>query len=809
MPSVNASNTEKSVLCKFGNGQTFAPDQFPKTMIRTIFFLSILLIATSAFAQPTQTIRGTVIDDASQTPIAFASVVLLQTNPPVGAAADASGNFTIANVPVGRYDVQVTNVGYETTIVREVTVVSGKQTFLTIRLRENTTLLNEVVVRPHVNKEQPLNTMATLSAKMLSVEEAKRYAGGFDDPARLASSIAGVASNTGDNGIIVRGNAPKFLQWKLEGIEIPNPNHFGDLNALGGGLFTALSSQMLANSDFFTGAFPAEYNNALSGIFDISMKTGNNQKRERTIQVGVVGIETSAEGPFRKGGRSSYLYNHRYSTLALLAPLLPEDANSIRYQDLSFKFNFPTEKAGTFSIWGLGLTNRAGARAKTDSKDWVYADDNEDNDIRQYTGAMGLSHTYFLKNNAYLKTTLAATANDLNWTTQKLNNELQLQPYSKITNRNWNFILSSFINRKFSAKHTNKTGLLLTGMRYDILLNKAPGPDSAPREIVKADGQSMLISAYSSSSVNLTPTLLMNAGVNAQIFTLNNKYTIEPRLGFRQQINEKHAVGLAYGLHSRLEKLNYYFNNSLKTGERAVNKNLDFSKAHHFVLSYNWNISELVHLKIEPYYQSLFSIPVVRDSSFSFINLQNDLFFSEKLQNTGVGRNYGIDLMLEKYISKGYYYLLSASVFNAEYKGGDNVWRNTRFNRNYLFNFLIGKEWQMGKNKQNTFSLNTRLSYQGGNWYSPVNEVASRMAKDVVYDETKAFSVQDEPVLNVHFTAIYKINKKKRSSEIALKILNLTGQPDFRGHQYNRVNNTVDEELTSVLIPNLSYKIEF
>lgn len=777
--------------------------------MRFISFLILVFFSTYLFPQATQTIRGTVLDVASNVPLSFSSVTVLNTNPFIGTVTDDLGNFTIPNVPVGRYDLQITHVGYEPAIMREITVISGKQSFISVNLKENSKFLDEVVVKPSVNKEKALNAMATLSAKMLSVEEAKRYAGGFDDPARLATSIAGVAGNTGDNGIIVRGNAPKFLQWKMEGIEIPNPNHFGDLNSLGGGTLTALSSQMLANSDFFTGAFPAEYNNALSGVFDIAMRTGNNQKREHTFQAGILGIDASSEGPFKKGGSSSYLFNYRYATLALLAPLLPEGAGGIKYQDLSFKLNFPTPKAGVFSLWGMGMIDGATSKAKLDKTLWVYTDDNEYHAIKMYMGAVGLSHKYFLNNSSYLKTTLAATANSTGWSIQKLNQALDLQAKSKIDNTNFDFVLTSFVNNKLSANHTNKTGILLRGMKYDLLLNNALALGSPPQEIVKASGFSSVISGYSSSSIQLSNKLQMNVGINSQLFTLNNHYTIEPRLGFRQQLQKNHAIGLAYGLHSRLEKLNYYFNNSISTGEKAVNKNLDFSKAHHIVLSYDWSISDLVHFKVETYYQQLFSIPVIKDSSFSFINLQNDLFFGDKLQSTGVGKNYGLDITLEKYISNGYYYLLTASLFNSKFKGGDGVWHNTRYNRNYVFNFLIGKEWQVGNRKQNTISLNTRLGYQGGDRYSPVNEILTNMSKEIVYDETNAFNLQSQPSLNVHFTANYKINKAKSSREIALKILNLTGQPDFKGYQYNQIKNTIDKNLASVVIPNLSYKIEF
>ncbi|MGL5892477.1 MAG: prevent-host-death protein, partial [Bacteroidia bacterium] len=339
-----------------------------------------------------------------------------------------------------------------------------------------------------MNKQQPLNTMSTVSARMLSVDEANRYAGGFDDPARLASAFAGVASNSGVNGIIVRGNAPKYLQWKMEGIEIPNPNHFGDLRAFGGGILTGLSSQMLANSDFFTGAFPAEYNNAVSGVFDIAMRTGNNQKRESTFQAGIIGLDVAQEGPFRKGGQASYLFNYRYSTLALLTPLLPENANTIKYQDLSFKLNFPTKKAGTFSLWGIGLLDGAGAKPKTDSTQWFYADSKQRDDLKLYIGGAGLTHKYFFNSSVYLKTTLAGSGNSSEWISQSLNTAMELKPNSTIRYENVNYVLSSILNNKISARHNNRSGILATYMNYSILLNKAFTVGQTPVELVNASG---------------------------------------------------------------------------------------------------------------------------------------------------------------------------------------------------------------------------------------------------------------------------------------------------------------------------------
>lgn len=779
-----------------------------------IRLLMIVLLATAftkgLYAQQAgQTIRGVVLDEGSDSPVPYVSVVLPDTDPLIGTQTDSEGNFVLSGVPVGRYDIAISGMGYEPKRIREVLVSSVKEVVLTIRLQESVAVLDEVVISSEGDKNAVQNNMSTVSSHKLSVEEANRYAGGFDDPARLASSFAGVASNMGDNGITIRGNAPKFLQWRMEGVEIPNPNHFADLSSFGGGGLTALSSQMLANSDFFTGAFPAEYNNALSGVFDIFMRTGNNQKRESTLQLGMIGIDVSSEGPFSKKSPSSYLFNYRYSTLSLVAPLLPEDAEGTMYQDLSFKLNFPTKKAGTFSFWGIGLIDRSGSKAETDSSMWNYMQDMQEVDVKQYMGASGISHKIFIKDNAYIKTTLASTVTGLNFTTDRITQELSLSPENRINTTNGTLVLSSYLNTKFSPRHTNKSGIILTGLYYDMNLKNASAPDLPLQSIVDETGTSSLLSAYTSSSIRITDKFTMNTGVNAQLFTLNNQYTIEPRVGFSREFGRGIQLGIAYGLHSRLERLNYYFTRSQADPEQLINKDLDFTKAHHLVLSYDQALGKNMHLKVEPYYQKLFSVPVIPGTSYSFINLQNDWFFTEKLENTGEGRNYGLDITLKKYLSKGYYFNTTASLFNSEYKGGDGIWRDTRFNRNYLLSMLGGKEWMTGKQKQNMFGLNGRVIFQGGDRYTPVDITASHTLQDIILDESQAFATQRAPSFIAHFTVSYKINRAKVAHEIALKVMNATLYKEFYGFRYNFIRHSIDEEKEAIVIPNLSYKIQF
>ena len=772
---------------------------------RKILVLSYLLLISFILSaqHSVQNIRGTVRDAASDTPLPFAAVVLKNTSLPTGVSTDSLGNFTLKNIPVGRYDIEVHYLGYESVIIREILLTSAKEVVLDIRLQENSTYLGEVVVRPTVNKSQPINRMALSSARMLSVEEASRFAGGFDDPARLAATFAGVNTNLGDNGIVVRGNAPKFLQWRLEDVEIPNPNHFAEVASFGGGGLTAVSSLVLGNSDFFTGAFPAEYGNALSGVFDLKLRTGNNERMENTAQIGTIGIDLSSEGPFKKESDASYLFNYRYSDLGLVSDF------GMRYQDLSFKLNFPTKRAGTFSVWGMGWVDRFTEDAETNKEKWEYADDRESFDTKIYSGAVGVAHRISLGNSAYWKTTLAATVNKIDTHTEQLDDNLQLQPDHVIKKTNWNFVLSSYINKRFGARHTNRTGINITGLKYDVLLKNADPVFTPLQTISDEDGSSALLAAYTNSSFNLSEKWTVTAGLHGQYFALNQHYSIEPRAGLRYNISNDKSISLSYGLHSRMELFNYYFMRN-ESGE-LINKELDFTRAHHLVLSYDWNIGENYHLRAEPYVQYLYDVPVIADSSFSFLNLKDNWFVHGKLESKGKGFNYGIDLTFEKFMSKGFYYMFTGSLFDSRYKGGDGIWRDTRYNRNFLVNFLIGKEWMVGRTKQNMFSANINLAYQGGERYSPVDEQATqaRPDKEVQYDESRAFSKQLPAAFIAHFTVSYKINRKHFAHEIALKMLNATFYDEYMGHSYNYKTHGIDKIYEGINVPNLSYKIAF
>lgn len=550
--------------------------------------------------RPVQTLRGVVNDRASGHPIPYATIQLTDI-PGLGMMCDSLGRFALPKVPVGRHSVQASFMGYESATVREILVTSAKEVYLEIDLQESVNELSEVVVRAH-NRNEAMNKMAVAGARMLSVEEASRYAGGFDDPARLVASFAGVTPSVSNNGISIHGNAPHLLQWRLEDVEIPNPNHFADIATLGGGILSSLSAQVLGNSDFFTGAFPAEYGNAVSGVFDMKLRNGNNQRNENTFQVGIMGIDFASEGPLSKKHKASYIFNYRYSTTGLLNVDL---GGKMDYQDLNFKLNFPTRHAGTFAVWGTALLDKYKSSLEKNPDKWDYLEDAGQGRSTQYMAAGGVTHRYFFNENTLLKTTLAGTYSDQEAIQTTYDREFNPSPNIDQNSRSTNLILTSSLNRKVNNRFTNKTGLTFTQMFYNMNLELAPFIDQPLETISKGDGNTSLISAYNSSAWGINDKLSLNFGLHGQLLTLNNRWTLEPRASLKWQTNTRTSFALAYGMYSRMEKMDVYFVKTQSTGDRSINKNLNFTKAHHLILSFAYKVSENTSLKVEPYIQFL------------------------------------------------------------------------------------------------------------------------------------------------------------------------------------------------------------
>jgi len=778
-----------------------------------IFLVFALLTSLSAdAAELFQTIRGRITDQDSKAPVIGANILVIDSNPMLGSSTDTEGDFRIEHVPVGRVSLKISCIGYEEKIIPNLLISSAKEFILTIDMVESVVKMDELIISARQqNKNEVLNEMAVVSARQFSVEETKRYAGAFSDPARMVSAFAG--NNTaaeGNNFIIVRGNSPKGVQWRLEGIEIPNPNHFADEGSTGGAI-NALNSAMLTNSDFFSGAFPAEYGNAFSGVFDMRLRNGNNENREYAFSVGVLGTDITLEGPFKKGGGASYLVNYRYSTLAILDELNLVDFGGVpKYQDLSFKFRFPTRNMGTFTVFGLGGKSHILEDVTDDENESIVL---EKGDWQADMGVVGLGHRYLFNNSTYLETNLSISESGTGGVGEELDDNNEFYTYYDGFFRNYTTKFTSTLHHKFSAKSKVQLGIIYDRKFYNYYSDVFYKEEDGLVREQDANGNTGLYHAFGSWKYRLTEEFTAIAGIHFLGTELNKNKAIEPRIGLQWAFTPTQLLSAAFGIHSKMESLiNYFAVNTDHDIPTMPNKNLDFSKARHFVLGYNNMLTNNLALKAEVYYQDLYNIPVEDDptSSYSLINSVEG-YTTRKLINAGTGYNYGLELTLERYFANNYYYMLSTSLFDSKYRAFDNVERNSRFNVNYLGNLLIGKEFLLSTrgDKNKVLSVNAKFSIAGGRWYTPIDLEASREAGYTKSQEELAFTERGDDIFTGNLAISYRINNRRTSQELKLDIQNFTNNAAQLDQWYNSTTDNVEYSTQLPLLPVLMYTIQF
>ena len=809
---------------------------------KLIFALILMITSVATHAQElTQTIRGTITDADGINPIIGASVLVLDSSNKFGARADVNGDFSIPNVPIGRKALKITAVGFQQQVIPNVELTSGKQVVLNIKLQERIKSLKKVVIKTR-KKGHVGNEMSLISGNAISVEETQKYAGSLQDPSRMVTALAGVSGlgSEFDNDIIIRGNSPKYVQWRLEGIEIPSPNHFSQLGGSGGAI-SALNGDLLATSDFYTGAFTAEYGNVLSGVMDMKLRKGNNKKREYSIGVGLLGSDATFEGPFKKGYRGSYLVNIRYSTLAPAQALGVFDATDgiPKYRDAAFKLYLPTKKLGTFSLFGI-TGNSVLEETGTDS---IYEQigDNEFMNYKEpwsewyqtnfYTG--GINHTIPVSKKSFLKTTIAYASNGiLADETLSLSGIVQdslglkLKDTSRATytdfyskNTQNTLRVGTKLDMKINSQHKIEVGTKFISMQaksFEKYFDDDLGKDQTLLDFNESINS---VRSYASWKYRVREKLTLVSGLHHFHVLFNGENSLEPRLAARYQIDPKSSVTAGYGRHSTMESIPNYFakvENSNGTLTEP-NRDLELLKADHFVLGYKRKLSKNLNAKVEVYYQRLFNLPVHNNDSsfFSTINEVND-FDNIDLVNKGTGKNYGIELTLEKYFSDNYYFMLNGSLFDSKYTSLENIERNTVYNSNFSMNALYGKEFvKLGKKKNKVIGLNGRINYTGAKRIIPLYRNANgqaifNTATNSFRDISKAYENGLDNLFQVNFGASYKINRPKATHEFTLDIINLLNNKANVYEFYNpRFENNTGYVTQLSLLPNILYRVHF
>ena len=796
----------------------------------TNFLLIVTLIFCGAVSMQAETLRGTVKDAITGEPLIGATVKIVELEN-AAAIADIDGKYQINLAKGGRYTIEANYVGYEPSVTKEILISGAKEVVLDITLRENSTELKEVVVRPRVNKEATVNPTVLTGGVMLSMEEASRFAGGYNDPARLVMSFAGVSGEADGSGLSIHGNAPERMQYRIEGVEVFTPNHFNDLWNAGYGLVSALNSNVIGNSDFFTSTFNANYNNALSGVFDVKMRPGNNTKYENILQIGTVSEELTLEGPISRKHNSSYIVNYRYGFTSLVDKLglIDTDGSHMSFQDFSWKLNFPTKRAGTFSVFGLGFFD-TNWDERMKIKDTHSAYDASDNDSKLAQLLAGVSHKILLGNKWTWRSTLAYNmqhikADEYYYGLKRDENDVLIYPleyeepekkylFSKQKTNEDRIIFNTELSKQVNDKWLTQFGGEYSHRFFNLVYRSADrlyAPVETMKDITNMKDDTGLASVFWQNLYKFNDHLSATAGISANYFLYSKKYSVEPRVSMKWDPNEKNSFALGYGLHSMVEKLDAYFYRD--DDGKLVNKDLGLTKAHHFQATYMYKFNSNLTLRANAYYQYGFNTPVGIDGSTYCVTNRYFNFTDEPLVNKGNTRNYGADITLEHYMSHGFFGQTNISLYRSQYRGVDKVWRNQMYDRRFMFKILGGKEWIIGKNVLN---VSAKYSIQGGLRYTPIdvdqmnaNIDAGIVNDEPIYKDNEAFTKHFKPTGIIDLTVSYKINKKRVSHTIAFEGLNILGTDTPMFQRFDLGTRQVRIDKGGISLPNIFYRLDF
>ncbi|MDG1429692.1 MAG: TonB-dependent receptor [Crocinitomicaceae bacterium] len=792
-----------------------------------------LVVSFSSFAQlPTQVVRGQVFDSETKYPLVGAKVQIFteDTNKLYRALTDLDGNYQINAVPVGKYELTASIMAYDANTIT-IEVNSGKQAIFNVPLLESFQDQEEVVVMGR-KKGEVINELALISAQQFSVAETDRYAGSRSDPARMASNFAGVGgADDSRNDIVIRGNSPLGVVWKVEGIDIPNPSHFA-ISGSTGGPVSILNNKMLANSDFFMSAFPAEYGNSTSGVFDLKLRNGNNERHEFTGQFGFLGTEIMAEGPMSKDGKASYLAMGRYSTLSLFQTLgvsIGTDAVPL-YGDGALKFNWKLKKGGSLSFFAIGGASDIEILIsdQTTYSDDVFGEGDRDQYFGTAMGVGGFTLKKPINERTYLTSTVAFSHER-----QRSHHDFLIRSIDTTTNSisvdslyplmGYLFQVSKAsvfvsVNHKINRRHLIKFGLNADMYFFNMRDSALNIPHTEMIDRWDYIGNAIMLQPFVQWKWRVTENMDFTAGIHSQYFSQGNSISpAEPRIGWRLKMKGNQAIFAGAGVHSQTQPMYTYFYHQYDTDGNKVyyNDNMDFSRSLHSGLGYEKSFKKSLNVKTELYYQYVYNVPVtVAPSSFSLINMGSGFarFFPEPLENTGDGYNYGIELTVQKFFDKSFYFLFSATAYDSKYRGSDGVLRNTSYNGTYIANLLGGKEFKI--NARQSISIGAKVTVAGGRRYGYVDAAQSELLNEVIYMDSLFNERQFKDYFRADVKIGWKLNTKRITHEIGLDLVNILNTRNLLSLAYapnlaDPTQEPIAEKTQLGFLPIFYYRIDF
>lgn len=767
--------------------------------LRGLLCALLLIVPSLTYAQSdlTQTLRGRVSDAVTNAPIPSAVVVLSKTTgktQSIVARYEATdGVFRIEKTAIGRYDVSVQCVGFQTITLSNVVVETGRETVVDLKMRASTTLLDSFEVRSTTTEIAKIGL-----AQSVNMETLQRLPANFNDVARMLTTVAGVSAETdGANHVAIRGISPNAMQWFLEGSEIVNPNHLSNAGTVGdratqnGGGVSIFSTQVVERADFYKGSTPAGYGNALAGAIDVRFRNGNNERQETSLGLGLIGLDVATEGVFSKKSKASYLVNYRYSTVGLLSKLgvnLGDEATA--FQDFSFKMTFPTRKLGDFTVFGLGgVSENVFVHKKR--ADWETQKDSQDITFKNRMGAVGATHSISFNKNTSWQTTAALSALEGNRLAVGFNALEQVVGVFDFNNIHRKLFVKTQVNHQF------RSNVLSVGMvvKNEFIDNRDSYRTQGIRFEGRSKGEGMWYMPFVDFSSRIGKKWAYSLGFRANYFSFTNKLSLEPTAMIQRKMGQSASLQLTYSRQSQLLSPPQYFINN---NNIYYNKDKDFIKSDNLNLTFNKRFSNNIQLSATAFGQFYNNIFVIEPQFpptdyWSILDGLGDASYYGG--QGGKAQSIGIEANIQQNNRNGWFWQANATLFDATFKEPYRT-RSMGYNSKFIFNGYVGKEWALGSHQNRFLGVGSRTVLRGGNWQHIPNKftyISGQVGNYIRSD------------LNVYV----KRNRKNWSSTLQLDIQNVTNRENEQYYYFDSFTQKQTPQYQLGLLPNLSYKVSF
>ena len=543
-----------------------------------------------------------------------------------------------------------------------------------------------------------------------------------------------------------------------------------------------------------------------------------------------------AEGPISKKSGASFLVNYRYSTLGVFSVLgfdFGAGTAVPQYQDLTFNLHFP-DKKGHFKLFGLGgISNVDLIQSENPAGENLFGDDSEDIFYSTKTGVIGLSRFQRLNKKTFAKFTFAVDAAQTISIVDTFNfdSSKNVENYSgkfRENSHQGKYSFNVLLQHKFNSRNTIKAGVRLYNNFFSLSdsiylwdKNVSTNQPLGWIEPTNFKGTTNLIQTFVSHTHKLSSKTTVNLGLNHSYFSFNGSSSLEPRAGITYKSSKKNKISFGYGLHSQLPPSRIYFENFTDSfgNSRRANQDVGFVKSHHFVVANDYAFNANTRLKVEVYYQSLFNVPIdLKDDEFYSLLNQGAGFgvgFTDSLANKGTGKNYGLEITLERFLTKGFYYLNTISLYRSLYTDQKGNEHSSAFDSKYALNLLAGKEFyfkekvKKSRTTQKSLTMDLKFVLNGGKRYTPLDETLSQLNKKEEIDVNNIYGEQYAAYYRFDLRISYKKNSKKTTQEIGIDIQNITNRQNIFNRSYDVDTNTYSTTTQTGLFPIPFYRITF